>query len=129
MLFHVFASQEERRVFGGSYFIEMQFCALPHGTLEKDIVAVDNIKNWENDSLYINDDELFYKEYSRIFNGGIYNNGKRGTVDVFGINYYPPSLTEDIIKKISEEKPADFEVLLAWLNRARAYNGFYILGI
>ena len=28
MLFHVFNSQEERRAYGGSAFIEIQFCKL-----------------------------------------------------------------------------------------------------
>jgi hypothetical protein len=129
MLFHVFASQEERRAFGGSYFIEMQFCDLPRGYKEKELVAVANIEHWKNDSLYINDDEVFCKEYSRIFNYGLYHNGKWGEVDIFGINYYSPLITEDIIKKILEEKPRDFEILLSWLEKAKKYNGFYILGI
>lgn len=129
MLFHVFDSQEERRRFGGSYFIEIQFCNLPAESTRKELVAVDNINHWQNDSLYINDDELFYKEYSRIFDCGIYNNLKSGPVDIYGINYYAPSLTDIIMEKIIEEKPAEYEVLLEWLNRAKAYNGFYILGI
>ena len=29
MLFHTFKSQEERRKFGGSAFIEIQFCNMP----------------------------------------------------------------------------------------------------
>ena len=55
--------------------------------------------------------------------------GNGGTFDIFGINYYAPSLTEDIIKKISEEKPEDFETLLEWLERSKEYNGFYIFEI
>lgn len=48
MLFHTFNSQEDRRKYGGSAFIEMQFCVLPAGTGIKNIVAVDKIQNWLN---------------------------------------------------------------------------------
>ena len=39
MLFKIFNSQEERKKYGGSAFIEIQFCRLPMGTNVKDIVA------------------------------------------------------------------------------------------
>lgn len=128
-MFHVFASQEERRAFGGSAFMEMQFCRLPTGTAIKDIVAVDSIKHWQNDSLYISDENEFYQEYSHIFDCGIYNNLKSGTVDVYGINYYAPPQLDSIVERISGERPRGHELLLEWLNQAKAYNGFYILGI
>ncbi len=54
---------------------------------------------------------------------------KTGTVDLFGINYYTPIMTEAVIEKLDKEKPEDYEVLAAWLFRAKAHNGFYILGI
>ena len=129
MLFLVFNSQEERRKYGGSAFIEMQFCRLPVGTVTKDIVAVKSINNWQNDSLYINDENVFYQEYSQVFNGGIYNNLKSGVVDIYGINYYAPSFMDSIIEKLCEEKPVDYESLVEWLNKAKQYNGFYILGL
>ncbi|MBQ7797397.1 MAG: hypothetical protein IJ374_12700 [Lachnospiraceae bacterium] len=129
MLFHVFNSQDERRKFGGSAFVEMQFCKLPSGTKVKELVAVSNIDHWQNDSLYIDDENKFYQEYSHVFNCGIYNNLKSGTVDIYGINYYAPSLTDSIIKRILEDRPTDYETLLEWLNMSKAYNGFYILGI
>lgn len=131
MLFHIFNSQEERRSFGGSAFIEMQFCKLPFGTKTKKIVAVSSINNWQNDSLYIyvDDIEVFYLEYREFFYCGIYNNLKSGIVDVYGINYYETSLTDSLIERILEKKPKDYEILIEWLNRAKEYNGFYILGI
>ncbi len=43
MLFHTFNSQEERRAFGGSMFIELQFCKLPVGTKDKKIISVDSM--------------------------------------------------------------------------------------
>ena len=129
MLFHVFSSQEERRTFGGSAFIEVQFCKMPYKTKTKKIVAVNSIKHWQNDSLYINDEDTFYQEYSNIFNCGIYNNLKSGIVDIFGINYYEPSLVDSIITKLHKNKPIDYMILVEWLTKAKEYNGFYILGI
>lgn len=129
MLFLCFNSQKERRKYGGSKFIELQFCKLPVETEIKDIVAVDNINHWQNDSLYICDENVFYREYSRIFNCGIYNNLKSGVIDIYGINYYAPSLLDSVIEKLRKEKPLDYEYLINWLNIAKKYNGFYILGI
>ena len=128
-MFHIFNSQEERREYGGSAFIEMQFCRLPHDTSLSEIVAVDSVKNWMNDSLYADDENEFYSEYSHIFDCGTYNNKKTGTVDIYGINYYAPSQIEMLQSRILEYKPAEYEVLAQWLERAKQYNGFYILGI
>lgn len=129
MLFHTFHFQEGRRAFGGSAFIEMQFCKMKPGANIKRIVATGNIINWQDDSLYIADMERFREVYGNIFACGIYNNLQTGPVDLFGINYYKPDLIESIITKVLENKPTDYEVLIAWLNKAKQYNGFYILGI
>lgn len=129
MYFHTFNSQEERRNHGGSAFVEIQFCKLPTGTTIKRLVAVDSIKHWQNDSLYIDDENAFYREYSPIFDCGTYNNLKCGTVDIYGINYYAPFLTDSIIERLLKDKPADYEVLMKWLIKSKTYNGFYILGI
>lgn len=129
MLFHIFKSQEERRNFGGSAFIEVQFCKLPIGTKLKKVVSIGSINNWQNDSLYIDDVDLFYTEYQHIFDCGIYNNLKSGVVDIFGINYYPPELLVSIIQRLNKDKPTDYTVLIDWLMKSKDYNGFYILGI
>lgn len=128
-MFYTFTSQEERRRVGGSCFIEFQFCKLPIDTKINKIVSVDSINNWLNDSLYISDENYFYEEYSNIFDYGIYSNLERGIVDIYGINYYPPELIEVIINKILKETPSDYKKLVEWLEKAKAYNGFYILGI
>ena len=107
----------------------MQFCKLPFETATKDLVSINNINHWQNDSLYINDENVFYLEYSHIFNCGIYNNLKSGTFDICGINYYAPSLTDSIIEKIYKDQPTDYKTLIEWLNKSKTYNGFYILGI
>lgn len=129
MLFHVFSSQEERRNFGGSAFIEIQFCKMPYKTKTKKLLAVNSIQNWQNDSLYISDEDTFYQEYSNIFTCGIYYNLRSGTVDIFGINYYAPTLVDSFITKLYEDKPLDYITLVEWLIKAKEYNGFYILGL
>lgn len=129
MLFHAFHNQTERRDFGGSAFIEIQVCKLPVRSSIKLIVDISSIKNWQNDSLYVSDENAFYQEYGHIFDCGTYNNLETGPVDLYGINYYPASLTDTIIDRIRESKPADYTVLVDWLERAKGYNGFYILGV
>lgn len=124
VLFYTFNSQEERRNYGGSAFIEMQFCKLPVGTSIEKIVYVKNINHWKNDSLYINNESTFYLEYSNVFNCGTYNNLKCGTVDIYGINYYAPFLTDSIIEKLYKNKLTDYEILMEWLIKSKAYNGF-----
>ena len=120
MLFHVFSSQEERRTFGGSAFVEIQYCNLPIGTKEKKLVAINSIINWKNDSLYVYVEDLdaFYQEYNPIFD-----------CDIYGINYYAPSSIDSIVVKLNIVKPTDYEQLVTWLNEAMQCNGFYILGI
>lgn len=107
----------------------MQFCKLPHKTSVSGIVAIESIKNWKNDSLYIDDENEFYLEYSQIFDCGVYNNLKSGIVDVYGINYYAPAQVAPIISKILACRPKEYAVLVEWLEKAMQYNGFYILGI
>lgn len=131
MLFHTFRSQDERRAFGGSYFIELQYCKLAPNADLKQIVSVDSIVNWANDSLYIHgdDDGAFLSQYGEILTGGIYNNGETGPADLCGINYYSPQQARLIAERIMEQKPLELQVLLDWLERGTGYNGFYLLGL
>ncbi len=131
MLFHSFNSPEERRAFGGSAFMEIQFCDMPLQAPLKRIVSLNHIRHWRNDSLYVHADdmEIFYQEYSRIFDSGVFSNLKTGTIDLFGLNYYSPALIESVIEKLDREEPRDYKELMAWLVKSRAHNGVYILGI
>ena len=90
MLFHSFNNQDERRAFGGSDFLELQFCKLKKGTSIRSIVSTRNIVDWCNDSLYVSGDDtdVFYKQYKNVFKDGVYNNLKSGDIDFFGINYW-----------------------------------------
>ena len=69
MLFHIFNNQDERREFGGSDFLELQFCQLKKGTSIKKIVDTDKINCWLNDSLYVYGDDynIFYKQLNNNF--------------------------------------------------------------
>ena len=131
MLFHTFSSQEERRKFGGSDFIELQYCTLARGTEMEKIVSVDTIEHWKDSSLYLcgDDEGEFVLHYGKIFTGGIYGNGESGAADLCGINYYSPEQTRLIWKRVRETKPLDGQVLLRWLERAEEFLGFYLLGL
>ena len=129
-MFLTFSSQEERRTQGGSDFIELQYCRLK-GVPMQEIVAVDAIKHWENDSLYIPGDDMdvFFTQYSGIFREGLYHNGQWGVMDLFGINYYPSKQTARIIERVKKELPNGYPTLLHWLGHASTCNGFYLLGL
>ena len=131
MLFHIFSSQDERRKFGGSYFIEIQYCSLDPGTAMEQIVSVDAITHWKDDSLYIygDDEEAFVSQYGDILTGGTYNNGQSGIIDPYGINYYAPHQIHIIVKQLEEMRPSGHQMFLAWLKKVREHNGFYVLGL
>lgn len=127
----MFKSQTERRNFGGSDFIEIQYCKSPESTKLEKIISVNVIPHWENDSLYVSGDDmnLFYEQYKDIITGGVYNNGKNGVMDLYGINFYSREKADLIIKGIEDEKPQEYEILLRWLKSGTNYIGFYVLGL
>lgn len=131
VLFRSFMTQEERRRFGGSAFLEFQYCTLKRGTKLKKIVSAKAIDNFKDNSLYVSVDEIddFFSEYKHIFRNGIYANAESGPIDICGINYYPPETMEEIIRAIEIEKPYNHLILSEWLKTGRDGNGFYILGI
>lgn len=122
MMFRSFASQEERKKAGGSAFLELQYCTLSRETSLKKIMSAKEAEHWKNDSLYVRADdlELFSREYGNLFDGNL---------SLFGIGYYSPLRTENLIEKIATTKPTDYEILLTWLVKAKEQNGFYILGL
>ena len=131
MLFHVFQSQAERRKLSGSDFIEIQYCRLPQGTAIHQIVSVDSIEHWKNDSLYAFGDnmDVFFQNYGHIITGGVYNNETRGSIDLFGINFYSREQAASIRKRLKTETPLDSPVLLKWLMEVEQCLGFYVLGV
>ena len=131
MLFHMFSSQCERRNFGGSDFIEIQYCRLPQESSIQEIVSEDLIEHWKNDSLYVygNDMEAFYQSYESIFTGGIYSSLSTGPMDLCGINFYSHKQADLIQERIKAQTPPDRQVLLEWLKGAKSLVGFYLLGL
>ncbi len=128
-MFLKFKTTEERRARGGSAFVEIQYCRLPRGTSKESIVSFDGGAFWDIASLYIDDENIFFNEYGKILGDGLYNNMKRGTVDIYGINYYSPENTESIIERLKVYKPNGYEIFLDWLAADANKNGFYVLGI
>ena len=132
MLFRTFHSQKERREFGGSYFIEIQYCRLPpNAKIEELLSGEHEMELWKNDSLYIygDDDNVFFSNYEKVFSHGMYGNGKTGVVDLCGINYYSVEETQNILQKLQKEHLPDQEKLMCWLEKVKQYSGFYILGL
>ena len=72
-MFLSFNTTEERRSFGGSAFLEIQYCKILKSKPLKRIVSTDSIKNWDNSSLYVYDDDIkkFYDEYAEILQNEI----------------------------------------------------------
>ena len=130
-MFLKFKSNEERRNYGGTAFIEFQFCRLKKNSKIRKIVSVNSIQNWKDDSLYlfVDDIDYFLEEYNDIFDSGIYNNLQSGNIDICGINYYSKDYIHKLLDTIKNKKPIDYETIILWLEEAMNYNGFYILGI
>lgn len=126
-MFLKFQSQEERRQYGGSCFIELQFCRSSATEALEDILK--RYAHWENDSLYVHGDEPLYTVYSSIFGNGIHPNMTESFFDTCGVTYYKPRLIEGIIERALQLKPEGYELLVDWLNETKNYNGFYILGV
>ena len=124
-MFHEFRDQEERRRFGGSCFIELQYCRMEKGTPVERIVSIDSIRNWEDDSLYIHGDDqmAFYDQYAAVL-------GWTTFMETYGISYFSCEQTADVMEAVTRLKPIRYEVLTDWLEYAKErYNGFCILGI
>ena len=119
-----FRSQEERRASGGGQLLEFQY-----GVPGADVLSLDAISFWKDDSLYLHHDDFaaFDVQYGKIIRDGIYHNQKTGPVDPCGINWFSSSLTTEIVRKLEAAGNAE-PLLLEWLRKAQA-NGFYILGI
>ena len=124
-----FLSSDERKTVGGSNYIELQYCCLPAGTAKKRIVSPDAIRHWQDDSLYVRDESGFWAKYHAVFADGLYANLRSGPMDICGINYYAPERLGPILERLYAAKPAGYEPLAEWLEKAKANNGFYILGI
>lgn len=131
MMFHSFENQAERRAYGGSAFMELQYCKIQNGTPEKKIASVNSVLHWQDNSLYvyIDDIEEFLQDYGPIFINGLYKNIQHGEIDMYGINFYTSSQIIEAINAIESRNPPESSMLINWLKNASQYNGIYILGI
>ena len=126
-MFLKFHSQDERRAYGGSCFIELQFCKLSADTALNDILQ--QYTHWQNDSLYVHDDAPLYTEYGAVFGNGVHPDLTESYFDGWGVTYYRPDQIEGIIQRAAEAALDGCETLIEWLNTAKQYHGFYILGV
>lgn len=130
-MFLHFTEDNERIKYGGSAFLELQYCKAERGTEINQLCAVHSIRHWANDSLYIHDadTELFYSLYAPLLGDAFYNNGRRGKIDLCGINYFTPQDAALVAKRIKSEKPSEYDIILTWLQKGEKQNGFYLLGL
>ena len=126
-MFLKFKSQDERSKYGGTCFIELQFCLLPSSSTLEDIMEKHVF--WRDDSLYIHGDSPIYSEYKDIFGAGTHYNLTEGLFDYYGITYYKNEQIDAIIDRACRIKPKGYELLTEWLEEAKKHNGFYILGL
>lgn len=91
--------------FKAQHLLNCSFAGHLQDTDIKELVAVDSIENGRKDSLYVSDADRFYIEYGKYFDCGIYNSLKQGAVDIYGINYYAPSVTNTVIDGIRIDSP------------------------
>ncbi len=124
-MFLKFNSTEQRRAYGGSAFLELQYCKLPVGTSERKLVSSGSICFWDISSLYVYVDDMdaFYAEYRDILDNGT------KALDLCGINHYSAEATKTIVQETEARRPQGYEVFLEWLRENPHHNGFYILGI
>jgi hypothetical protein len=79
--------------------------------------------------IYIDDDERFFPLYIDYLTPTHSPDGL-GRFLSYGVNYYDREQTENMIKRISEDKPLQYKILVDWLEKAaHEYNGFYFLGL
>lgn len=126
-MFLQFQSQEERRRYGGSCFIELQFCRAAEETPVGEIMQ--HFSNWMDDSLYVHGDSPLYTVYGAVFGNGLHPNMTESDLDMWGVTYYRREQIDGIIARAEQRKPEGYETLTAWLREAKQYNGFFILGV
>lgn len=129
MKYQYFRTAEERKKIGSTDFISLRYCKLPAETTLKDKAQWMEYGVWPSDSLYSNEEFLFFDHYKGIFDCGISDELKPGEVYMWGNTYFEPALIDSIIEKLNNIKPLDYELLIDWLNKAKEYNGFYFQGV
>ena len=115
----------------GTAYFEFQFCK-KKSFIHRIFTAIVGWRDfWAKDSLLveIEVEAIFFKNYGEYLKSPTPKNGFQ-ELDPYGVNYYTKEQTLSILEGIEKAKPKDFEVLVAWLEKAATeYNGFYFIGI
>ena len=114
----IFVSYETRQKTGGAHF-EFQYCSLFKIEYENSLFVP------------ISRDAVFFKEYFKYLEPTETPNGG-SRFDGCGINFYTKEQAKTMSDSIAADKPKEYEVLLAWLEKvilAQDCKGFYILGV
>lgn len=112
----------------GSAYYEFQYCK-KEWNIKK--ILKKGYSFWEKDSLLVHivSDIDFFEIYGDYLNTPNSPDGSQKLCP-FGVNYYTKEQTFVIIEQIKNDKPQEFEALVAWLEKAvTEYNGFFFLGI
>ena len=122
----IFLPASKKKKASSAYY-ELSFC-------KKNLPIEELTKNgytyWSEDSLlfYIDDDARFFEHYMKYFEKPHTPDGS-GRFFYAGVNYYTAEETEKMLSRIKKDAPPYSAPLIAWLTEARAYNGFFFLGI
>ena len=112
---------------GAAYF-EFQYCK-KEWNIKK--LLKKGYSFWKKDSLLVHVD--YDRDFFENFGGYLETpNSPDGTqkLDPYGVNYYTKEQALVIMERIKNDKPQEFEALLAWLEKAvTEYKGFFFLGI
>lgn len=105
----------------GTGFIELQYCKIK---MPKKI-ALNSIKNWKKDSLYIGIESLdiFSIQYFDIF-------CDINEIDLFSPEYFTTKQVKKLRDMILERKPLDYKIIVDWLDICieKGYS-MYFLGV
>lgn len=108
----------------GTAFIELQYCKhnLPR------LIALKKIRNWKNDSLYIDVPfalSIFLDQYFDIF-----KSVNKNLEDVYSPEYFTLKQVIELRERLLELKPIDYRILVQWLDVCidKGYS-MYFLGV
>ena len=116
----MFITAEEREG-QGTGFIELQYCKkkMPRK------IALNLIKNWKKDSLYIGVESLniFTDQYFDIFSAV-------NKIDLYSPEYFTNKQVKQLRELLLERKPLDYKILIKWLDICieKGYS-MYFLGV
>ena len=120
----LFITNDDR---SGYFYYEIQYCK--SANYKKKLER--GLHFWKKESIYVdmdNEQEFFENYYKYLRISDYVQNG--GSYDKNGVNYYSAQRAAKILDDITVDKPRDYDVFAAWLEKAAyEYEGFFILGL